>query len=164
MIQATDTYNKNTSYKNTLKGLQLSNIDSIPIADTFIRMFGDALSRMFPDFSRRLEFRLLRPESNDYRDIMVRLGDRIFISPEECGRLGLSDPEMLAVMAHELGHILYRTSPFDIDSESRADTLAAELGLGHQMIAAIERIISSRRFRHLTSQLVSRIQFLQHIA
>ncbi|MBD5172795.1 MAG: hypothetical protein HDS24_01855 [Bacteroides sp.] len=134
---------------------------SLPVVASFIRLYGPALREFFPDSDANISFHNLPESENQFRDILVRLGKKIFISPEEVGRLGLSNPEIFAALAHELGHILYNADAFAPDNEQRADTLAARLGLGSQMIAVIEKIIASRRFRHLTSELVRRIQFLQ---
>ncbi len=102
-------------------------------------------------------------QENEYHDIMGRVSNVIYYSEEEVGRIGLSDTEVLAALAHEIGHIVYNTRGWQRDQEERADSFAAELGLGTQMIAAIEKIISSRRYHNLTSLLVRRIHFLQNM-
>lgn len=110
-----------------------------------------------------IEFLPLPDDENDYNDVIVKVANCIYISESQVGKMGFSNPELFAALSHELGHILYRTHPWTYDSEERADTLAAELGLGSQMISVIEKIIASRRFRYLTGALVQRIQFLQHL-
>lgn len=144
--------------------MKLINTYGLPVADAFIRCYSELLGSKFAASDREIEFRPLPDAENEYRDIVVRLGSRIYLSECEIGKLGLSDPEVFAAIAHELGHILYRTHPWAFDAEERADTLAAELGLGTQMIAVIEKILASRRFRHITSALVQRIQYLKHLA
>ena len=127
----------------------------------FIRMYGDVLSCMFAD---RGDFvvavRPLPDADNEYRDMVARLGNTIYISERECGLAGFSDTDLMAALAHEIGHIVYGSLPFGLDAEMRADTLAFELGLGTQMKSAIDKIIATRRYRHLTSQLVRRLQML----
>lgn len=143
--------------------MQLINSDNIPIVDSFIRLYGDVLSDKISHYDGDIQFRILKKEDNDYQDIMGRIGRTIYISPEEVGRIGLSDPEILAAIAHEIGHIVYHTHAWQSDCEQRADMLAAELGLGSQMISAIEKILQSRRYSKLTSLLVGRIHFLQNM-
>ncbi len=94
---------------------------------------------------------------------MGRIGRTVYISDEEVGMIGLTDPEIFAALAHEVGHIVYHTHDWQPDCEQRADMLAAYLGLGSQMIAAIEKILDSRRFSKLTSLLIGRIHFLQNM-
>lgn len=147
----------------------------LPVVDAFLRLYGEALADKFNLFAQyageggtrlpeAIEFLPLPDDENEYEDVVVKISNRIYISERQVGRMGFTYPELFAALCHELGHILYRTHPWSGDSEERADTLAAELGLGTQMIAVIEKIIASRRFRHLTSSLVQRIHFLQHQA
>lgn len=143
--------------------MRIYNPERIATADAFLRCFGETLDSLFADRDVDISIHSLPDEENEYHDIVVRLGNCIFLSEKEIGKLGLSDPEIFAAIAHELGHILYHTHPWAYDSEQRADTLAAQLGLRDQMISVIEKIIASRRFRHITAALVQRIQFLQHL-
>lgn len=143
--------------------MQFINKQNIEIVDIFIRMFGDSVSKIASHFTEPIEFKLLDKEENTYDDIVVRMGRTIYISPEETGKIGLTDTEMLAVIAHEIGHIVYYTHSWQPDCEQRADQLAAMLGLGTQMIGAIEKILDSRRYKKLTSLLVERIHFLQNM-
>lgn len=146
----------------------------LPEVESFLRLYGDDLRARFDemrkladnktDLPETIEFVPLPDEENEYDDVVVKLENRIYISKRMVGEMGFSYPELFAVLAHELGHILYRTHPWGFDAEERADSLAAELGLGTQMISVIEKIIASRRFRNITSALVRRIQFLQLIA
>lgn len=141
--------------------LRLINKSGLDLVDGFIRLYGFFLSDTLPGKEVTVEFRRLHPSQNDYRDIMVRLNNSVYISPEEVGHLGLTDPEIFAALAHEVGHIIYKSHPFRGDFEQRADSLAHELGLGKQMINVIEKIIICRRYRDIVSQLVARIQYLQ---
>lgn len=142
--------------------MQLINIDNLPIVDSFIRLYGEQVEKFGSHYKRDIEFHILRKDQNEFSDIMGRISNRIYLSPEEVGRIGLSDPEILASLAHEIGHIIYNTHSWEFDCEQRADSLAAELGLGSQMICAIEKILESHRFPRLTSMLVGRIHFLQN--
>lgn len=144
--------------------MKILNPRDMSLADSFLRLFGATLERTFDSEDYVVEILPLPDSENHYNDIAVRLGKRIFISERQTGALGLTTPELYALIAHELGHIVYHTAPWDVDTETRADTLAAELGLGNQMISLIEKIILSRRYRDITSQLVRRIQYLKHIA
>lgn len=143
--------------------MKLINIDNIPIVDSFIRLYGDVISEIASHYDRPISFCRLSREENDYRDIMGRIGTTVYISDEEVGMMGLTAPEIFASLAHEIGHIVYHTHDWQPDCEQRADMLAAQLGLGSQMIAAIEKILDSRRFSKLTSMLVGRIHFLQNM-
>lgn len=143
--------------------MTLINKDNISIVESFIRLYGDALEKLAPHYRLPIIFRRLSPSQNNYADIMGRIGNTIYISEEEVGRIGLTPPEILASLAHEIGHVVYSTRGWDLDCEQRADSLAADLGLGSQMISAIEKILDSRRFQKLTSSLVSRIHFLQNM-
>lgn len=143
--------------------MQLINKDKLPIVDSFIRMYGDLIKRIAGHYHRDIVFQRLRADENEYRDIMGRLGNVIYISEEEVGKMGLTEPEILASLAHEVGHVVYGTHNWHFDCEQRADSLAGDLGLGSQMISAIVKIIASRRYRNLTSMLVNRIYFLQNM-
>lgn len=153
---------------------KFTNKYSIPEVDSFLRLYGDALVRRFDELRALaddktelpevIEFVPLKDEENEYDDVVVKLENRIYISKRMVGEMGFTYPELFAVLAHELGHILYRTHPWGFDAEERADSMAAELGLGDQMIAVIEKIIASRKFRNVTSALVRRIHFLQLIS
>ena len=144
--------------------MKITNHTDIKEVDSFLRLYGEVLQQRYGEIEKAVDILPLDEEDNDYGDIIVRLGNRIFISKSRVGELGLTIPELYAAIAHELGHIFYHTAPWDVDAETRADTLAAELGLGNQMINVIDKIICSRRYRHITSQLVQRIQFLRHLA
>lgn len=143
--------------------MRLINKDDIEIVDAFIHMYGDVLGKIAPHYMGDIEFRRLQQSDNDYHDMMGRVGNVVYYSEEEVGKIGLSDTETLAALAHEVGHIVYNTRGWQQDSEERADMFAAELGLGTQMIAALEKIVSSHRFGKLTSLLVRRIHFLQNL-
>lgn len=143
--------------------MQLINRQNIEIVDVFIRLFGEPVSRLASHSTAPIEFKILKDEENRYHDIMARVGRTIYLSPTEIGAIGLSDTEVLAAIAHEIGHIVYQTHAWQPDCEQRADMWAAQLGLGDQMIATIEKFIESRRYRDLTSLLVERIHFLQNM-
>lgn len=143
--------------------MKLINRDGLPIVNAFIRLFGDAISSLVPSCCGDIEFRLLRESENEYHDLMGRVANIIYYSPEEVGRIGLTDSEILAALAHEVGHIAYNTRGWQQFCEERADTFAAELGLGRQMVSAIERILDSRKYPALSSQLIGRIHFLQNV-
>lgn len=144
--------------------MQLLNPYKLPVVDAFIRCYAQPLNELFPDCDTTITFSPLTEQDNQYRDIIVRLNKTIYLSEIEIGALGLTYPELFAAIAHELGHILYHTHPWAYDAEERADGLAADLGLATQMINVIEKIIDCRRFRHITSALVKRIQYLSHLA
>ena len=139
------------------------NRQNIEIVDVFVRLFGEPVADEAPHFPHPIIFKRLRSEDNRYNDIMVSVGNTIYISVEESGSIGLSDIEMLAAIAHEIGHVIYGAHSWLPDSEQRADMLAAKIGLGNQMISTIEKFIESRRYSSLTSQLVGRIHFLQNM-
>lgn len=133
------------------------------IVDSFTRLFSEAIYTMEESREKSITFLPLPDQENPYRDIIVRYRDSIYLSQSEIGQLGLTEPEIFAALAHEVGHIFYGMHPFGIDAETRADSFAAQLGLADQMIMVIEKIILSKRFEGITSQLVQRIQFLQHL-
>ncbi len=143
--------------------MQFINRQNIEIVDIFVRMFGVPVASIASHYTTPIEFKRLPKEDNRYNDIMVSIGNTIYISIEESGQIGLSDTEMLAAIAHEIGHVVYGAHSWLPDCEQRADMLPAKLGLGSQMIAAIEKILDSRRYQQLTSSLVGRIHFLQNM-
>lgn len=143
--------------------MKLENPYNLPVVDSFIRLYGELIAEKCNRKDSIISFLPLPDVENRYRDILVRYRDEIYISISEIGKLGLTQPEIFAALSHELGHIAYGMQPFGIDAETRADIFAAELGLASQMISVIEKIILSRRFRSITSLLVQRIQFLQHL-
>lgn len=142
--------------------MRLINRTDIPVIESFIRLFGDEVKRLAPHYEGDIVFKEVDESDNRYGDNMGRLGNCVYVSDREVGRLGLSDSEILASLAHEVGHIVYSTAGWLPDCEQRADSFAAELGLGNQMISAIEKILDSRRYSRLTSLLVERIHFLQN--
>lgn len=143
--------------------MKLDNPGTLPIVDSFIRLYGKEIEKKSKHKNYSVRFLSLPDCENRYRDIIVRYRDAIYISSSEIGKLGLTEPEIFAALAHELGHIAYGMLPFGNDAETRADAFAAELGLGTQMISVLEKILQSHRFNNITSQLVRRIQFLQHL-
>lgn len=143
--------------------MKLENPYNLPVVEAFIRLYADAINDKCDWKNKTIRFLPLPDHENKFRDVIVRYRDAIYISSSEIGKLGLTRPELFASLAHELGHIVYGMQPFGIDAETRADAFAAELGLGSQMISVIEKIIHSRRYRDITSRLVQRIQFLQHL-
>ena len=143
--------------------MRFYNEENIEIVSSFIRLYGDVLEKIASHYDGDVIFKSLPESENQYHDIMGRLGNTVYISEKEVGRLGLTPPEIFAVLAHEIGHMVYHTRGWDWDCEQRADSLAADLGLGNQMISALEKIIESRRYQKLTSLLVSRIHFLQNV-
>ncbi|MCM1319546.1 MAG: hypothetical protein NC217_04120 [Muribaculaceae bacterium] len=150
--------------------IKFENRYNLPAVDAFLRLYGELIEAKFAELQHPIprphiiEFLPLPDDENEYNDVVVRVSNRIYISEQQVGLMGFTEPELFAALCHELGHILYHTHPWAYDSEERADTLAAELGLGNQMISVIEKIIASRRFRNLTAALVHRIHFLQHLA
>ncbi len=139
------------------------NRQDIEIVDVFVRLFGEPVAEAATHYNMPIIFKRLDRDDNRYNDIMVSMGNTIYISMEEIGSIGLSDTETLAAIAHEIGHIVYGAHGWWPDCEQRADMLAAKIGLGNQMISAIEKFIDSRRYRPLTSELVGRIHFLQNM-
>ena len=139
------------------------NRQDIEIVDVFVRLFGEPVAEEATHYNMPIIFKRLDRDDNRYNDIMVSMGNTIYISMEEIGSIGLSDTETLAASAHEIGHIVYGAHGWWPDCEQRADMLAAKIGLGNQMISAIEKFIDSRRYRPLTSELVGRIHFLQNM-
>lgn len=144
--------------------MTFKNNDNIEIVNSFLRLYGEAIQGLTEDNRECIEFFLLRDADNDYGDPIVSICNEIQLSLSELGKLGLTEPEIFAAIAHEIGHIAYGTLPFGVDAESRADSFAAELGLANQMISVIEKLIASRRYRRVTGALVQRIYFLQHLA
>lgn len=129
--------------------------------ESFLNLFGDAIRDHMKDRDGTVSFELLPDSENDYHDIILRLDNTIYISVSETGKLGLTEPEFFAALAHEVGHIFHRRAPWGNDHEMLADSFAAKIGLRSQMIRVIEKIIASRRFSDRVSSLVRRIQFLQ---
>ncbi len=139
------------------------NRQDIEIVDVFVRLFGEPVAEAAAHYTMPIIFKRLERADNKYNDIMVSMGNTIYISLDEIGSIGLSDTEILASIAHEIGHIVYGAHGWWPDCEQRADMMAAKVGLGNQMISAIEKFIDSHRYRRLTSQLVGRIHFLQNM-
>lgn len=142
--------------------MELSNPHNISCVERFINLYGETLHARFPDESSVI-FRRLDDADNTFGDALARLGRTIYISERVCRELCFTPNEVLAAIAHEIGHIAYRTDPFGFDPEQRADSLTYDIGLGQQMIGVIEKLLLSRRYRQLTSSLVGRIHFLQNL-
>lgn len=144
--------------------MELRNIDNLDIISSFLRLYSDAVKEIGSFYKKDIRFFLLKEEENVYRDSILSFNGDVYISPVEIGRLGLSIPEIYAAIAHEIGHIVYRTNPWRHDAEQIADSFAADLGLRSQMISVIDRLISSKRHRNLVAEHVRRIQFLQNVS
>ncbi len=144
--------------------MELKNIDNLDIVSSFLRLYSDTVKEIGSFYKKDIRFFLLKDEENIYRDSILSFNGDVYISPVEIGRLGLSIPEIYAAIAHEIGHIVYRTHPWRHDSEQIADSFAADLGLRNQMISVIDRLISSKRHRNLVAEHVRRIQFLQNVS
>lgn len=140
-----------------------NNPQEIPVVSSFLRLYGDSIKSKLSYDNREVTFHYLPDRDNDFKDPIARLGNDIFLSITEIGKMGFSYPEQFAAIAHEIGHVAYGTLPFGSDAETRADSFAAEIGLGSQMINVIERIIMSRKYRDITSGLVQRIYYLEHL-
>lgn len=72
----------------------------------------------------------------------------IWYNERKANRLGLTQSERFACIAHELGHIFDTSDRWDTPQQTRemnADQFAVELGLGNSMISALEKLIDYNR-------------------
>lgn len=88
---------------------------------------------------------------------------RIACSNEICQKLNFSKEEMYAMIAHEIGHIFYKTREIDspvLDREKMADSMAILFGLKDELSSALQKIIDSGEYEDVKDDLYKRIEYL----
>lgn len=147
--------------------MKFINVDNIGMVESFIRLYGEKISRLAAEADSNIDtinFHHIRESDNLHRDIMVSLGRRICISEKEIERMNLTMGEVYAVIAHEIGHIIYNAPSFNPMSEQQADSVAMELGLGRQMISVLEKLLHYKKSRMSLGLTLTRIHYLQNMA
>lgn len=86
--------------------------------------------------------------------------------PEECDHFSFTEDEMIAMMAHELGHLLDNTrieSPGCMEMEVNADHFAVILGLKDALSFALQKMIATGDFSEQEEKSMrSRIEILNN--
>lgn len=160
------------------------NFTGFPIFEDFERRFQDFLFLKYPHISK-VEIQCHSIEGYLKLDNAPKLDDvaadafrftiqrnkenviaYIIISQPVCNSLNLSEPELLASIAHEVGHIIhYFNSSLiglnDLIHESKADEVASFLNLSKPLSSVLEKLISSGYYTDYQCSIMrSRIKLL----
>lgn len=80
-----------------------------------------------------------------------------------CGQLKLTQEEIFAMIAHEIGHILDKTlreANNQLERELNADQFAIKLNLSNQLKSGLEKFIESENYKDVVEDLSERIKKL----
>ena len=67
--------------------MRLINKDNIEIVDVFIRLYGELIEDIAPHYKGDIVFKNLPADENEYHDIMGRVGNVIYHSEVEVGKI-----------------------------------------------------------------------------
>ena len=89
--------------------------------------------------------------SSTYAEIIVNI--------ELCGKLELTEQELLAGIAHEIGHIIlyFRLDKFFYqgqEEEKYSDTFACKIGLANPLFSLLNKLINSKLYTNEQSRLM----------
>lgn len=86
-------------------------------------------------------------ETNDAKDTI----SGIIINDELCSQLKFNTNDILAAIAHEIGHIMFFfLENKQIDEELKADEFACKMGLSVELLGLLEKIQKSDIYNELT--------------
>lgn len=147
--------------------ISFTNQEKIAIVYEFIQYYGNILVTSFQTNKQiRIHFRTL--QKNDFEDPMITWSNIIEYSPDVCEKLQLTNNEILAMFAHEIGHILDTKNPNvqddEIARENReiaADSMAQVLGLGDALASGLYKLLKSGQYPNEIDLLRKRICILK---
>lgn len=138
--------------------MKYTNKQNIAVISNFIRYYGNLLNEVM-DVNNNITF--LPLVDNPYNDPLIRHLDFIEYSEEICKRLDLSEMEVHAMIAHEIGHILDETNSERIPREIIADSMAQVLGLGKALVSGLNKLIESGLYPDENDIMKERIKILE---
>ena len=90
----------------------------------------------------------------------------IIVNERVCERMGLSEQEMIAAIAHEVGHIIFyfKTNKEDFQGQAEevcCDTYACRMGLAIPLCSLLEKLIDSGDYQmELINQMKNRLFYI----
>ena len=90
----------------------------------------------------------------------------IIVNERVCERMGLSEQEMIAAIAHEVGHIIFyfKTNKEDFQGQAEevcCDTYACRMGLAIPLCSLLEKLIDSGDYQmELVNQMKNRLFYI----
>ena len=90
----------------------------------------------------------------------------IIVNERVCERMGLSEQEMIAAIAHEVGHIIFyfKTNKEDFQGQGEevcCDTYACRMGLAIPLCSLLEKLIDSGDYQmELVNQMKNRLFYI----
>ena len=138
-----------------------SNRQNIEVVSNFINSYS-ALFNAATNEDITIIFRTFQG-SNSSNDPMICYVNIIEYSEEMCNKLGLSEIEIFAMIAHEIGHILDKINKRTdtIPREICADSMACVLGLKNAMISGLKKMIASNLYPNENEMMNGRIEVLE---
>lgn len=138
----------------------IRNKTNLDVFDIFSKEYGQKAIALFPDFKKIQINAVYHNNSSDkdsfnkydafgfYYDFQSELKyAEIIINIDACMKLKLTEMEMIAATAHEMGHIRYteinQTTYQGEDVELECDDFACSLGLGKPLYSLLKRLIDS---------------------
>ena len=156
----------------------ITNKTSIEAFDIFNREYGSKALSICPELGEIAIIAVYHNESSDegsfndydalgfyYDYLTTPKSAEVIINEEACNRLELTEEEMLAAIAHEIGHIKYtelnQTSTQGQVSEIESDDFAFSLCLGKPLIMLLMKLLKSQILPDELKQMINnRLLFL----
>lgn len=138
--------------------MQYANKQNIAVISSFIGYYGHLLNEVM-DANNNITF--LPLVDNPHNDPVMRYSNVIKYSEEICKRFNLSEIEVYAMIAHEIGHILDETNSETIPREICADSMAQVLGLGKALTSGLSKLIESGLYPDENDVMKERIKILE---
>lgn len=143
--------------------IMIKNISSLEIFDSFIDLFGEnefckAVNAVCVSFEQKPFC-----GNNIYNSPFERCFTYLACSDDVCQYLNFTKEEMYAMIAHEIGHIYYKTTEMDspiLIKEKMADSMAIQLGLKRELSSALQKMIDSGDYEDVAEDMRQRIHFL----
>lgn len=91
----------------------------------------------------------------------------IIINERVCDRTKLSEQEMIAAIAHEVGHIIFyfKTNKEDFQGQAEevsCDTYACRMGLAIPLYSLLEKLIKTGNYQlELVNQMINRLLYIK---
>lgn len=103
------------------------------------------------------------PVNNQHNEPLRCYANIIEYSEEISNRLGMSEIEIYAMIAHEIGHIMDKINnrTDTIPREICGDSMACMIGLRKPMISALKKMIASNLYPNESEMMNGRIDVLE---
>lgn len=93
----------------------------------------------------------LVPENENHLDAFSISGNILYYDEFLCRKFNLTDDDCIACIAHEIGHLIDSTQRTENNGEERefnADKYVYQLGLGHNLISALNKMCPNDEITH----------------